>query len=81
MVRGDAYDTSMPITFTHHARVRMRERRVLDAEVVLVVGDPDEIDYGQDGEVLARKRVGRRNLEVVFDDVGDEKRVITVLVL
>jgi hypothetical protein len=71
----------MPLALTHHARVRMRERRVQDAEVALVVSAPDEIDYGEDGEVLARKRVGRRTLEVVYDEVGDTKRVITVLVL
>jgi hypothetical protein len=60
---------------------RERDRDRADGHPSLVIAAPDEIDYGEDGEVLARKRVRQRTLEVVHDELGDTRRVITVLVL
>jgi len=59
----------------------MRERRIQAAEVALVLAAPDEIDYGQDGELIARKRMARRTIEVVYDELGDLQRGITVMVV
>jgi len=57
----------------------MRERRVPEPEVALVLTEPDEIDYGPDGELIARKHIGRREVFVVFTEFHDTRRIITVM--
>jgi hypothetical protein len=68
------------IEYTHHAQVRMDERKVQASEVAIVLAEPDEIDYGDDGELIARKRLDRRTVEVVSVELGETRRVITVMV-
>lgn len=70
----------MAVSFTVHARKRMSERRVARSDVMIVLAEPDAIRYGDDGELIAGKRLGRRFVEVVYIEVGMARRVITVIV-
>lgn len=70
----------MPIEYTKHALVRMRERSVQPTDVAIVLAEPDDIRYGQDGELIARKKLGRRQVEVVYDEVDEVRRIITVMI-
>ncbi len=71
----------MQIQFTEHARQRMSDRKVQAEEVNLVLSEPDEIRYGEDGEVIISKVLGRRTVEIVYIETDDVQRVITVMVL
>lgn len=74
------YDSAVAIEYSRHALVRMDERRVQPVEVAVVLAEPDEVDYGEDGELIARKRLHRRVVEVVYVEQGEIRRVITVMV-
>lgn len=58
----------------------MRERRVQDIDVAIVIAEPDALRYGDDGETIATKVMGRRTIEVVYVDEADARRVITVVI-
>jgi hypothetical protein len=74
------YDSAVAIEYARHAEMRMAERHVQPFEVAIVLAEPDEVSYGEDGELIARRLLHRRIVEVVYVDVGDTRRVITVLV-
>lgn len=70
----------MPIAYTNHALVRMGERGVQPTDVAIILAEPDEIRYGSDGELIARKRLGRRLVEVVYDETDEVRRILTVMI-
>lgn len=70
----------MSVEFSRHARLRMEERRVPPHEVTIVLAEPDEVTYGEDGELIAAKLLGTRTVVVVFSDSGDIRRIITVMI-
>jgi len=70
----------MAVEFTGHARLRMVERRAPEPDVMIVLAEPDEIRYGDDGELIARKTLDRRTVEVVYHEFHNVRRVITVMV-
>jgi len=71
----------MQIQFTEHARQRMKERKVQAEEVYIVLAEPDGLRYGEDGEIIAAKILGRRTVEIVYIEMDDIQRVITVIVI
>jgi len=70
----------MMIRYTRHARVRMRERRVSEEQVEAVVLSPDDWRHGDDDEIIATKRLGKRRVKVVYLSLPKEIKVITVMV-
>lgn len=40
----------MQIRYSHHARQRMRERRVSEAQVEYILAQPDELTIGEQDE-------------------------------
>lgn len=66
--------------YTKHARQRMKERRVSEEQVEATVLDPENWRYGEDGEIIATRRIGKRRIEVVYLSLPEEIRVITVMV-
>lgn len=71
----------MQIQFTEHARQRMKERKVQTEDVYIVLAGPDGLRYGEDGEIIASKILGRRTIEIVYIEMDDIQRVITVMVM
>jgi len=71
----------MQIQFTDHARQRMKERKVRAEDASVVLAEPDGFRYGEDGEIIATKALGRRTVEVVYIELDDIQRVITVMVM
>ena len=56
----------------------MQERRISKAQVEATIFAPDEWRYGDEGEIIASKRLGRRKVSVVYLSLPEEIRVITV---
>ena len=71
----------MSVLYSVHARERMRRRRVVPGDVLAVITTPDELDYGEAGEILATRRLGRRRIRVVYSETATERHIITVIVL
>ncbi|MBI4772422.1 MAG: DUF4258 domain-containing protein [Chloroflexi bacterium] len=67
------------IEFTSHARRRMQERRISAEDVWLVLTAPDEVNDGDDGELIATRKLAPRMLSVVYVEEGELLRVLTVL--
>jgi hypothetical protein len=69
-----------PIEFSKHARRRIRERKITEADVSLVLSTPDSVSYGRDGETIAVKRIHRKTIQIVYRYTNAETvRVITVV--
>jgi len=68
------------IRYTRHARVRMKERQVSQEQVEAVVLSPDNWRYGDDDEIIAAKKLGKRRVKVVYLSLPKEIKVITVMV-
>ena len=68
------------IRYTRHARVRMKERQVSEEQVEAVVLSPDNWRYGDDDEIIATKKLGKRRVKVVYLPLPEEVKVITVIV-
>lgn len=66
------------IIYTKHARTRMQERNVTEAQVEAAVLEPDRVDYGDEGELIASKQFGRRRIRVVYLSLPEAIKVITV---
>jgi len=69
-------DEQMRITYTHHARQRMIQRKVSAEQVVETLESPDEVILGDGGEEIAIKRFGAREVRVVYQEVDAESLVI-----
>lgn len=67
------------IRYTKHARQRMQERKVSEEEVETTVLAPDSWHYGEDGEIIAVRKIGRRRIEVAYLSLPEEIRVLTVM--
>jgi hypothetical protein len=58
----------------------MKERQVSEEQVEAVVLSPDNWRYGDDGEIIATKKLGKRKVKVVYLSLPEEIKVITVMV-
>ncbi len=68
------------IRYTRHARARMKERQVSEEQVEAVVLSPDSWRYGDDDEIIATKKLGKRRVDVAYLSLPEEIKVITVMV-
>ena len=66
----------MRVIFTHHARQRMRQRRISEAEVFETLGAPDDILPGDEHEDIAVRKFGAREILVVYEETGQGTVVI-----
>ncbi|MEZ4733273.1 MAG: DUF4258 domain-containing protein [Caldilineaceae bacterium] len=62
----------MQIRYSHHARQRMRERRVSEAQVEYILAQPDELTIGEQDEWTAICTIGDRRIQVVYGDLEQE---------
>jgi hypothetical protein len=71
------------ITYTAHARLRMRERRISDQQIVDILENPDRTISRGDKRVVQQIMPRGRRLEVIFVEerlsTGVAARVITVI--
>ncbi len=66
----------MRITYTHHARRRMAQRGISEAEVAETLEAPDDILQGDEQEEIAVKQLGARVVRVVYEEVGGEGVIV-----
>lgn len=76
---------SLPITYSTHARQRMRERGVSEAQVERTVHNPDNVTLQANGRLSAERRAhGGIRLRVVYEerlspDLGRHAVIVTVI--
>jgi hypothetical protein len=58
----------------------MRQRRIVEAEVVETLEVPDEIIPGDEHEEIAVKQFGTREIRVVYEETGQETVVIYTVI-
>ncbi len=66
----------MGITYTHHAKQRMIQRKVSTEQVAETLASPDDVILGKEGETIAIKRFGAREVRVVYQKVDADSFVI-----
>jgi hypothetical protein len=70
----------MQLIFTRHALQRMTQRLVSKEQVAETLEFPDEILPGNDGEEIAIKSYGSRDVRVVFQEIeSDTYLILTVI--
>ncbi len=57
----------MQIIFTRHARQRMLQRQVSLEQVIETIESPDDVTIGENGETIALKNYGNREVRVAYD--------------
>lgn len=58
----------------------MTERGVSEAEVEATVLTPDSWEYGEDGELIAAKKIGRYTIRVAYLSLPEAPKILTVMV-
>ena len=70
----------MHIRYTHHARRRMAQRKVTEAQVRETLESPDEIEIGDLDELIAVRRINERELRVVYEEINSTTVVIYTVI-
>jgi hypothetical protein len=68
----------MIITYTEHAMLRMKHRKISKAEVEEAIGNSDFSFITRFGRSVALKRYHDRFLKVIYEKSNDKIAVITV---
>ena len=70
----------MQIRYTHHARLRMAQRKISAAQVRTTLDAPDELMTGELDELIAVRRYGNREIRVVYEQVDPNIVVIYTVI-
>lgn len=68
-----------PIRYTHHARQRMKRRRITNGMVRQALEKPDKVGTGYLGRLLAWRAFSRGTLRVVYSEKPDALVIITTI--
>ncbi len=69
----------MKFNISRHAKRRMKERKIVQTEIMQAVAHPDEVAPSINGRVNYLKNIGARRLKVTCKDEADTRIVITVM--
>jgi hypothetical protein len=64
------------IIYTHHAKQRRAQRKISLEQVIEAIELPDEILPGDNGEEIAIKRYGNREVRVVYEETDVDRIVV-----
>jgi hypothetical protein len=67
----------MGITYTDHARMRMRQRDIAEKDTEMVLSSPNSAFSSFGGRKCLRKTIGDKTLEVVFVKENDQTVLVT----
>jgi hypothetical protein len=70
----------MRIIYTRHARQRMKQRKVTEAQVEETLSEPDEIESGDNGGDMAIRRYGGREVRVVYGEPEEDTYVVYTVI-
>jgi len=70
----------MHIIYTRHARQRMKQRKVTEAQVEETLRDPDDIEPGDNGGDVAIRRYDGREVRVVYSEPEEDTFVIYTVI-
>jgi NADPH-dependent ferric siderophore reductase len=73
---GGEVVSDMHIIYTLHAKQRMVQRKVSPEQVVEAIESPDKILPGDNGEEIAVRRYGIREVRVVYEEVDVDTIVV-----
>ncbi|MEK6884889.1 MAG: DUF4258 domain-containing protein [Nanoarchaeota archaeon] len=68
----------MPLIFTDHAKQRMIERGIKPQEVQDTIDMPD-YTISKEGKKESIKKIGNKNLKIIYSEKGKFIKVITVI--
>lgn len=68
----------MNLAYWDHARKRMRERNISEAEVEAVLANPEITRPGRDGRTIHTAHPNGRFIKVVIDERKTPSEVVTV---
>ena len=68
----------MNLSYWSHARIRMHERKISEAEVEAVLTHPEITRSGRDGRTIHTAHPNGRFIKVVIDERKNPPEVITV---
>jgi len=66
-----------PIAYSGHAEARMAQRGIRSEEVEATVRNPGIVLPPEDGKQRVIGSVGRRSLNVVYEETNEEIRIVT----
>lgn len=73
--------TSKDYVLTSHAKDRMKDRKISEEEVEMVLKNPEITHPGPRGDVNAIKTIKGRRIKVAYIPERKIKKVITVMVI
>lgn len=68
----------MKLVYTVHARSRMLERGISEKDVEYVLSNPDFVDEGRDGAIIATRKISGRSVKIIYNLKGNNTIIITV---
>jgi len=68
----------MKLRFTDHAQYRVRERGISIEDIKLVIKQPDAIGLAFGNKMVAKKKLARYEIEVVYVEEKSDFVIITV---
>jgi len=69
------------IIYTYHAKKRMLQRKVAPEQVEQVLTWPDDTLRGEQGEEIAIKQLGDREVRVVYEEDADRDVIVVYTVI
>jgi hypothetical protein len=66
----------MRIIYTRHARQRMKQRKIKPEQVEETLEIPDELLPGDNGQEIAIKQYGNREVRVVYEETDVDSVVV-----
>jgi hypothetical protein len=68
----------MRLIYTLHARSRMLERGISEEDVEFVLSNPDFVDEGRDGALIASRKINGKSVKIIYNLKGNNTIIITV---
>jgi hypothetical protein len=72
--------STMRIIYTRHTQQRMAQRKVSPEQIEETLETPDEIVIGDQGEEIAIKQYGSREVRVVYEETETDTFVIYTVI-
>jgi hypothetical protein len=68
----------MNLIYTVHAKSRMMERGISEADVEAVLSRPDSVDEGRDEALIATRKISSKRVKIIYRFEGNNTIIITV---
>jgi len=70
----------MQIRCTHHARRRLMQRKVTETQVREALESPDDVEVGDQDELIAIRRTVDHEIRVVYEEIDSSTVVVYTVI-